>query len=823
MKRHLRCALLVLAACGLSALSIDAQTPRRRALLIGIDDYTASTLPRPLRGKTEQRGWPDLKGSVNDVNILREMLVLLYGLDPDDIVTLRNQQATRAAILQAIEQHLVKPAGKGDVVFYYFAGHGSQVPNPRSDEPDRLDESIVPADSRLGAPDIRDKELRPLFNRILDRGAHLTLVLDHCHSGSGFRGLPTGAHPRGIRRGREVVDPKPYGPRPDERGALVFASTQDLDSAWETRGDDGLMHGSFSWAWIRAMRDAAAGEPAQETFLRAQARLRSETPYQAPVMLGPAEARLRPFLGVRIDRQGDRPVVAVERVEPDGNVVLQGGWANGLSVGTELSCVSDRALTSRLRVTTILGLGRSIARMEPGRGLPQAVHSGALLEVVGWAAPPGRPLRVWAPRVSGDVRKIAKLAQRLMTAGKARWVADPLDTAPTHVLHPRGLGWELLDHDGNATVLDNEPSVLAAVARLRPGASLFVQFPSPSALVEGIGIGPGTDREGIVPVDDPRNADYILAGRYYNRRMEYAWVRPLVRSSERRFSGLPQRTAWVAEDGRDGTLRDSVARLRDSALKLRRIHAWQLLESPPNTRAPYRLALLREKTKEVIRDGSVIGNDTYSVVLRASLPLASTLKPRYYYAFIIDSHGKSFLAFPESGSVENRFPLRDPAPPEIRLGDASAFDITPPYGIDTYFLLSTDEPLPNPSVLTWDGVRSGEWTQALTPLEELLLLTSTGDRGTRPLTTSRWSIERVAFESVPPRKGARQAGRHPFPANGVSPSHEDVAVAAPGHRSARDLGGDSGPGLHPAGTAGRPAIRGDREQDRGHPLHLLAR
>ena len=43
------------------------------------------------------------------------------------------------------------------------------------------------------------------------------------------------------------------------------------------------------------MRDAVAGEPAQETFLRAQARLRSENAYQAPVMLGSSEARRRPF------------------------------------------------------------------------------------------------------------------------------------------------------------------------------------------------------------------------------------------------------------------------------------------------------------------------------------------------------------------------------------------------------------------------------------------------------------------------------------------------------------------------------------------------
>jgi hypothetical protein len=737
----------------LCASLVEAQsTPRRRALLIGIDDYTASTLPRSSRANASERFWPDLKGAANDVDILREMLVLVYGFDPKDIVTLKNQQATRAAMLQSIERHLVQPAAKGDITFYYFAGHGSQVPNPISDEADRLDESIVPADSRWGAPDIRDKELRPLFNRILDRGAHLTLILDHCHSGSSFRGLPTGARPRGIRRARELADAASYGPRPEERGALVLASTQDLDSAWETKGEDGLFHGSFSWAWIRALRDAVAGEPAQETFLRAQARLRGETPYQAPVMLGPTEARLRPFLGVRIDRQGDRPIVAVERVDADGRIVLQGGWANGLAVGTELRIANDRSSTSRYRVTAILGLGRSVAQMEAievTRSKGEPVQSGALLEVVGWAAPGGRPLRVWAPQTTANIRSIAKLARQLSIAGNARWLSDPIDDQPTHVLRPHGSGWELLDHEGKSTKCNSEQSAIAAVARLRSSASLFVQFPAPSTLVDGIA--GNAHRQGIVRVEDPTAADYILVGRYNARRLEYAWMRPLAQHSDRRTSGLPQRTRWVPEEGGDARLRDSIASLREGVLKLRRILSWHRLESPPNSRAPYRLALSPDQTKMLVHNGTVVGNDLYSTVLRASQPLAAHITPRYYYAFVIDSHGRSHLTFPPSGSVENRFPIRDPAPTEIRLGNPSMFRITEPYGIDTYFLLSTDEPLPNPSILTWDGVRLPAWPEALTPLEELLLLTTTGARGSRPLTTNRWSIERVVFESIAPR------------------------------------------------------------------------
>jgi len=85
-----------------------------------------------------------------------------------------------------------------------------------------------------------------------------------------------------------------------------------------------------------------------------------------------------------------------------------------------------------------------------------------------------------------------------------------------------------------------------------------------------------------------------------------------------------------------------------------------------------------------------------------------------------------------NGSVENRFPLGDPAPAVIPLG--ANVEIGPPYGIDAYFLLTTDEPLPDPGVLSLEAVRT---------------------RAGSVVTPSTWSIEQVLFESVPPAKKVR--------------------------------------------------------------------
>ena len=702
-------------------LAIDAEAAQR-VLLIGINDYSASRLGTPSRD-IPQRDWANLNGAVNDVEMLKQMLPLSYGVDPRQIVALTNQAATRQAILQSLEQ-LAATAQKDDIILFYFGGHGSQVRNSLSEERDKLDESIVPADSRLGVRDIRDKELRTYFNRILDRGARLTVILDNCHSGSGARGLSVGLRPRTIKRdSRDVADGVRYGQRPESRGALVLSATQDTDAAWETRDAAGKIHGVFTWAWLRAMRDAASDEPAVETFDRAQARMRAETPFQSPVIAGIAEAKLAPFLGARVDRRDGREVVAVSKMQNEV-VVLQGGWANGRDAGSEL-----QGGATRLAVTAVVGLDQSTARIVSGPP-PQP---GALFEVRGWASPPGPPLRVAVSRAARDGKSIAAIARALNAEAVrrgVRWVSDPIASPASYVLRWSANAWELVGADG-VEHLGDDDAAIAAVARMPPATSLFVQLPAPPDVAGAVGAE-------SVP---PEEADYSLVGRYARRRVTYAWLRPLVKRADKRRSGLPLETKWIAAKNAPDLAR--------SLSRLRRIHAWQTLQSPPASRFPYRLQIRRARDDRPVRDEeSIAGGERYQLALRASMPQPARVSPRYVYAFVIDGNGRSTLLFPpaESGSVENRFP--DATPQADILLQGSAFEASEPYGVDTYVLLSSDEPLPNPSILEWDGVRAG--AKPATALEELLLLTASGSRAKSLVTPASWSIERVSFESIRP-------------------------------------------------------------------------
>jgi len=365
---------------------------------------------------------------------------------------------------------------------------------------------------------------------------------------------------------------------------------------------------------------------------------------------------------------------------------------------------------SPLVVTKLLALGRCEARVPAAA----RVRSGTLLELSGWAAPPPCPLRIAMPRYDGDVVAFARRAAAFS-------IPDPTTRTPDHVLRRNGARWELVDRNGHASTFTSDDDALRALARLR--GSVFVQLPAMPALAAQIA-GPAV----LEVIDRVEDADYVLVGRFVRHHLEYAWVRPNARRSA---SPLPLRSAWITNTF------DTALVLRDRALRLHKIAAWTFLESPSEW--PYRLFLRGPQDGDRVTIG-----DAYALELHATAPGAPR---RHVYVFTIDSYGESTLLFPVSGSVENHFPLAG-APAVIPLN--AKIEIAPPAGVDTYFLLSTDEPLANPSILQWDGVR-GPMPATATALERLLALTSSTGRGVRVVTPATWSIERVVLESIRPR------------------------------------------------------------------------
>ena len=121
---------LVLIFALLSLLSTQAIT--KRALVIGIGDYPASS------------GWAKINGD-KDIPMVEEMLTA-NGFSKTNIVELKNQQATCAAICRGFED-LITKSQTGDYVYIHFSGHGQQITDINGDEEDKFDEAWIPYDA----------------------------------------------------------------------------------------------------------------------------------------------------------------------------------------------------------------------------------------------------------------------------------------------------------------------------------------------------------------------------------------------------------------------------------------------------------------------------------------------------------------------------------------------------------------------------------------------------------------------------------------------------------------------------------------------------
>ncbi|MCD8490134.1 MAG: caspase family protein [Desertifilum sp.] len=191
-RRHfLQLAGSTLATVGLSQWDMERysrvlaqETPRKLALLVGINQYTAS----------QRLG--DLRGCVTDVELQEKLLMHRFGFSDRNILKLTSdaspeRQPTRQNILTAFEEHLIKQAKPGDVVVFHFSGHGSRLSelDPiQTCRDDPFNSTLVPADSGKDGwvGDIMGRTLFLLMSAL--QTENVTVVLDSCYSGGGTRG-----------------------------------------------------------------------------------------------------------------------------------------------------------------------------------------------------------------------------------------------------------------------------------------------------------------------------------------------------------------------------------------------------------------------------------------------------------------------------------------------------------------------------------------------------------------------------------------------------------------------------------------------------------
>ena len=348
----------------------------KRALLIGINNY---------------RSVPGLQGSVNDVETMREVLVTRWGFAPSNIKVMTDEAATRAGILAALEE-LVAEAGPNDTVYFHYSGHGSQVKDLNGDEPDGLDETIVPQDGRSpNVPDIVDDELDALFARLKTPNA--VIVLDSCHSGTATRAIDIRARsiPQDQRidlYGKEETHTRAIVPVMSSRYVVISAAA-DTEEALDGPVD-GRYHGFFTYALARSMSNSPDGVSAREILngvARELTRLQAQfgrTSMPEPQLEASSAQIDRPLLkavsGAAGEPQAPRLAWLEARSTGAGEIVLLNGSVLGAAPGSawaiyppgETVFLPGRAM-SIATVTQLRG-SDAVGRLQPGG---RAVERGA--------------------------------------------------------------------------------------------------------------------------------------------------------------------------------------------------------------------------------------------------------------------------------------------------------------------------------------------------------------------------------------------------------------------------------------------------------------
>ncbi|HEX9793292.1 MAG TPA: caspase family protein [Planctomycetota bacterium] len=351
---------LLALACGfvLSALpgSVWSQEPApgRRALLVGVGAYPESS------------GWPQLTGPTRDVENMRRALVAHAGFAPESITVLNDNQATRAAILESFAA-MIDAAAPGELLLFFFAGHGSFLEDDDGDElDDGFDETLVPYDGR--APDgtredIRDDQIRALVRAANLKTDQVALIFDCCNSGTnvrgevaGIRGVPGERGLGGTRKGGKARPVNAAAKRPDEddkgstEGMARLAEGLDYVALSACRADQtaaeialpndqgvAVVQGLFTNALVAELAQAGAATSYDDLMAGVRQRVTSRRAAQSPVLEG---SRQRYSL-IAGGFAAEKPFFRVE--DADGQPMIDGGRVHGLAPGVILDLCAETA------------------------------------------------------------------------------------------------------------------------------------------------------------------------------------------------------------------------------------------------------------------------------------------------------------------------------------------------------------------------------------------------------------------------------------------------------------------------------------------------
>ena len=199
----------------------------------------------------------------------------------------------------------------------------------------------------------------------------------------------------------------------------------------------------------------------------------------------------------------------------------------------------------------------------------------------------------------------------------------------------------------------------------------------------------------------------------------------------------------------DTTLENkSALKICEDLYKLSRIKSWlNIVGESDAEKFPYTLALKNITDNEFLKGGSVTVGQHFQMFLVRDSGIAKpdSIKQRYVYVFAIGSDGSIVLLYPNhQGNIENYYPInRKNISEEIPV----VIDVDPPAGVNNIFFLTSAEALPNPQMISQEGIATRGIGQ--NPLESLITNMNAKTRGVGTIKAPKeWSIQKIKFNIV---------------------------------------------------------------------------
>ncbi|KAK0205135.1 caspase domain-containing protein [Desarmillaria ectypa] len=331
-------------------------------------------------------GYENLQGAASDADKFEGYLREDLRAPQENIVSLRDSQATRSAIIDGFTSLIQNPkiaCGRSAIVIY-FAGHGAVANKPVEwtdwETSNNTIEMLCPADMGLLDEDknviegIPDRTVSRLLLRLSEaKGNNITVVLDCCHAAGINRGMQ---RPDARLRSRQILHPPQVSPNYDStissrrsRGLsvtsgfsgspwdshIVLAACSRHQSAFEEDGQ-----GIFTRALLKVMRRTPSRGLTYKSLIH---RLVMPT-FQTPHLEG---KHLHRFLFDSSRDFADTSRILCRREDGQSHFTLYAGSLHGITKGSTFGIyVTDLVSDSHSLLTAVVDeVGTFVSYLTP--------------------------------------------------------------------------------------------------------------------------------------------------------------------------------------------------------------------------------------------------------------------------------------------------------------------------------------------------------------------------------------------------------------------------------------------------------------------------